>query len=82
MTTLTPSQTRDAVYWMEHLGMALEQMPPEPDFGDGLRLMLPDVIPLKSDFSGDDHTYGWLVANDFNGYDLTTTDPTKKETTE
>lgn len=81
MTTLTKSQLVDAQIYMDLFTGLDEKLPDTPDWGDGLHLILPPVIPLKSDFPGDTHTYAWLVANDFDGYDLTTTDPTKKEPT-
>jgi len=79
MTTLTKSQLKDALLYVELFEGIDAMLPNEPDWGDGMHLVLPSVIPLKSDFDGDDHPYAWLVANDFNGYDLTTTDPTKKD---
>lgn len=35
---------------------------------------LPNVIPLSPDYPGE-APVAWLVANDFEGYDLTTEEP-------
>lgn len=75
MTTLIKSQLADALLYMELFAGLEEKLPDKPDWGDGMHLVLPDVIPLKSDWRSDDTVYAWLVANDFNGYDLTTENP-------
>lgn len=75
MSTLIPSQVRDALAYMEALSNAIKNLPQGEDWGGGLRLWLPDVIPLSPDYKGEPPV-AWLVANDFEGYDLATTDPT------
>lgn len=80
MTTLTETQLRDALAYIEVLNTLYKKLPEEPDWGDGMHLVLPKQVPLSPDFEGD-KPVAWLVANDFGGYDLTTTNPeTKKET--
>ena len=74
MNTIIPSQMRDALIWAEALGAALDSLPDEPQWGGGMHLVLPSTIPLTPD--GDEgHPVAWLVVNEFNGYDLTTTQP-------
>jgi hypothetical protein len=75
MANLIESQLSDALAYAKALRQANENIPDEPEWGGGLHLILPDVIPLKSDFKGDEVVYAWLVANDFNGYDLSTDNP-------
>lgn len=79
MTTLIEPQVSDALTYMNALQAAFDSLSKEPEWGGGLRLILPSVIPLQTDYAGDVHAVAWLVANDFGGYDLATTDPTKKE---
>lgn len=74
MTALIPSQIKDAVAFIEGLQKLLEGLPDEPAWGEGMRLNLPATIPLSPDYSGE-RPVAWLVANDFNGYDLTTEEP-------
>lgn len=74
MTNLIGSQLKDALAYMDALEKACENLPDDPEFGEGLRLTLPPVIPLHSDYPGEGPR-AWLVANDFNGYDLATTEP-------
>jgi hypothetical protein len=77
MTALIPSQTRDALSFAEGIQAINEAMPNEPEWGEGMRLWLPDVIPLRPDYPGE-KPVAWLIANDFNGYDLTTENPEEK----
>lgn len=79
MSTLIVSQMKDAIAFAEGLKALIESLPEEPRWGGGERMCLPMVIELRSDYPGDS-TRAWLVANDFDGYDITTTDP-KKATT-
>lgn len=74
MTNLIESQLADALLFMAALRKANESLPSEPAFGEGMCLWLPSVIPLRPDFEGEEPV-AWLVANDFNGYDLTTEKP-------
>ena len=76
MSTLIESQLSDALALMKGISAALKSLPDEPEWGGGLRLWLPKVIPLTNDYSGDDTPVAWLVANDFDGYDLSTVEPT------
>lgn len=75
MTALIPSQLRDALAYAEGITKISEDLPLDPEWGGGLRLVLPDVIALRPDYDGE-KPVAWLVANDFNGYDLTTEEPT------
>jgi hypothetical protein len=80
MSTLIESQIRDALTYMEGLSAALKALPNEPAWGGGgQHLVLPAYIPLMTDSRSDIAPVAWLVANDFDGYDLTTTDPSPKE---
>lgn len=74
MTALIPSQIKDAVAFIEALQQVIESLPDDPEWGGGMRLNLPAVIPLTPDYKGE-APVAWLVANDFNGYDLTTQEP-------
>jgi len=74
---LINSQVSDALVFMRALEIAGDDLSNLPDFGDGLRLTLPPVIPLHSDYKGEGPR-AWLVANDFGGYDLTTEEPSNK----
>lgn len=78
MTALNTHQLKDALMYVELLQLE-DKLPDTPAWGDGNHLLLPQVIPLTSDYTGEDTVYAWLVANDFSGYDLMTEDPTKKE---
>jgi hypothetical protein len=71
---LIPSQLRDALAYMDGLEKAIKSTAEDPKWGDGLRLWLPNVIPLSPDYHGE-KPVAWLVANDFDGYDLTTEEP-------
>lgn len=76
MTTLTTSQLRDALTYAEGLEKSLKVLSDDPPWdGSGLHLILPAIIPLVTDVRGDDRPVAWLIANDFNGYDISTTDP-------
>ncbi|MDL5351134.1 hypothetical protein [Microbacterium sp. zg-YB36] len=75
MTTLIPSQVKDALALMEGLTKIIEEMDDETEWGSGLRLILPEAIPLKADDNSSSEPVAWLVANDFNGYDLSTVKP-------
>jgi hypothetical protein len=75
--TLITSQLEDALILMKGLQAAVESLPDKPDFGEGMRLTLPSVIPLQPDYEGE-RPVAWLIANDFNGYDLSTTEPDSK----
>lgn len=75
MAQLIESQLSDALTYAKAIREAIESIPDNPEWGGGLHLLLPDTIPLKSDFRGDETVYAWLIANDFNGYDLTTDSP-------
>ena len=72
--TIITSQMRDALAFAEALGAVIEEMPYEPGWGDGLHLVLPKVIPLRPD-GYDEAPVAWLIANDSNGYDITTQKP-------
>ena len=74
MTALIESQLTDAVTFMKALRSAIESLPDDPEWGAGMRLTLPAVIPLTPDYKGE-RPVAWLVANHFNGYDLTTEEP-------
>jgi len=74
MTKLIESQLSDALAYMKALSGLGATLPNEPTWGGGMRLWLPDVIPLSPDYKGE-APVAWLVANDFDGYDLTTTAP-------
>lgn len=76
MADLIPSHVRDALAYMDALEKATAGLPDDPEWGGGLRLILPAVIPLSTDYAEDMNPVAWLVANDFNGYDLTTKEPT------
>lgn len=76
MAHLIPSQLRDALAYIDGLEKTIKSLPEEPAWdGGGLHLLLPNVIPLTTDYSGDKNPVAWLVANDFEGYDLTTEEP-------
>ena len=75
MSTLLPSQLRDALAFMDALEAANKSLRDEPESGGGLRLWLPNVIALRPDYPGE-KPVAWLIANDFDGYDLTTEEPT------
>jgi hypothetical protein len=77
MSSLTPEQLSDAVTYIKGLVRINDELPTEPDWSEGLRLLLPDVIPLRPDYPGE-KPVAWLIANDFNGYDLTTENPEEK----
>lgn len=77
MTHLIESQLSDALAYMKALHEVIKGLPDDPEWGGGLRLLLPAAIPLTTDFRGDDEPVAWLVSNDFDGYDLTTTKPEK-----
>ena len=77
MSTLLETQLRDALAYMVALNDEKIGLAQEPKWGEGVRLSLPNVIPLSPDYQGE-APVAWLVANDFGGYDLTTTDPGKK----
>lgn len=76
MTTLIESQLKDALAYIRALSTI--QLDPTDSWGDGLHLVLPPVIPLRPDYDGE-KPVAWLVANDFEGYDLTTEDPKVEE---
>lgn len=73
--SLFDSQLADALTIVKGLGVLIESLPDEPDWGEGLHLRLPTVIPLFADNTENMVPVAWLVANDFSGYDLTTEDP-------
>lgn len=75
--TIIESQLRDALAYVAALSDEKLQLSSEPAWGEGVRLLLPNVIALRPDFDGE-APVAWLVANDFGGYDLTTTDPEAK----
>lgn len=77
MSTLIPSQLRDALHYMDALEKAIATTDDKTERGGGLRLWLPAVIPLQPDYA-DHEPVAWLIANDFDGYDLSTVDPQKK----
>lgn len=77
MSTLLETQLRDALAYMAALNDEKIGLAQEPKWGEGVRLWLPDVIPLSPDCEGE-APVAWLVANDFGGYDLTTTNPGTK----
>ena len=74
MTVLIDSQVQDALAYMTALREVMEGRPDEPEWQGGLRLLLPVVIALRPDYPGETPV-AWLVANDCDGYDLTTVDP-------
>lgn len=74
MSTIIESQLRDALAYMSALKDEKFQLSPEPTWGEGVRLYLPNVIPLRPDYEGESPV-AWLVANDFGGYDLSTENP-------
>lgn len=74
MSTLLTSQLRDALVYMEALDTEKMPLAEDGEWGQGLRLWLPNVIPLSPDYKGEGPV-AWLVANDFGGYDLTTDKP-------
>lgn len=76
---LIETQLSDALAYMKALRDVVEGLPDEPGWGEGLRLILPEVIALRADYGGDQTPYAWLIANDFNGYDLTTSAPQPRE---
>lgn len=76
MAYLIASQLVDALAYMKALEDAGNAAPIEPAWGEGVRLVLPSVIPLHPDYEGE-APVAWLVANDFGGYDLSTTAPEK-----
>jgi hypothetical protein len=76
MAELIPSQVRDALAFMDGIEKIVTALPDEPEWGGGLRLVLPAIIPLTTDYRGDRNPVAWLIANDFNGYDITTKEPT------
>lgn len=71
---ISTTQMKDAVILAEALGRGLDLLPNEPAWGNGEHLRLPAVIPLETDYEGEG-PLAWLVANDFNGYDISTTNP-------
>lgn len=71
---VTTTQMRDALVFAEALGAAISSLPDSPSFGGGERLYLPTVIPLRPDYPGEGPVV-WLVANDFDGYDVQTSKP-------
>lgn len=75
---LIESQLRDALHYAAGLRQINETSADDPGWGEGMRLVLPEVIPLRGDYPGEP-AYAWLVTNDFNGYDLTTVDPAKED---
>lgn len=81
MPALIKSQVEDALLYMSLFDGLADKLSDNPNWGDGLHLILPAVIPLRGDYRSDETVYAWLVANDFDGYDLATEDPTPKETT-
>lgn len=74
MSSLIPSQLKDALAFIEALQDIYVKMPQEPEWSEGMRLLLPRVIPLSPDYEGEDPV-AWLIANDFDGYDLSTEKP-------
>lgn len=74
MNNIIESQLRDALCYMAALNTENMQLSEKPEWGEGVRLWLPNVIPLRPDY-GDEEPVAWLVANDFGGYDLSTKDP-------
>lgn len=74
MSTILTSQLRDALVYMDALNIEKMPLADEPSWGEGVRLWLPNVIPLSPDYRGE-KPVAWLVSNDFGGYDLSTTDP-------
>ena len=73
MTTLITSQLRDVLAYIDALEAGTKALSDSPSWGGGMRLCLPAVIPLCPDY--DSAPVAWLVANDFDGYDLTTEKP-------
>lgn len=78
MNRLIPSQIKDALAFSEGIAQLIEGLPDSPEWGGGERLVLPSVLPLRVDDGYTTEPYAWLIANDFNGYDLTTTNPSKE----
>ena len=74
MSKLLTSQLRDALVYMEALDTEKMPLAEDGEWGQGLRLWLPNVIPLSPDYKGE-APVAWLVANDFGGYDLTSHEP-------
>lgn len=72
--TVIESQLRDALVYMGALDTEKMSLAEEPGWNEGLRLWLPNVIPLSPDSRGE-APVAWLVANDFGGYDLATVEP-------
>ena len=77
MNRIIPSQLRDTMHFIEGLERIVSSMDDNVEWGNGLRLTLPAIIPLRSDYEEEELIVAWLVANDFGGYDLVTSDPTK-----
>lgn len=77
MSTILTTQLRDALVYMDALDTEKMPLAEEPGWGEGVRLWLPNVIPLMPDYKGEEPV-AWLVSNDFGGYDLSTTDPSVK----
>jgi hypothetical protein len=75
--SLMQSQIEDALHYMNALSAAIKSVPEGESWGGGVRLWLPDVIPLRPDYRGE-KPVAWLVANDFEGYDLTMQEPKKE----
>ena len=73
---LMESQLKDALAYVNALNLLMESLPNEPEWQGGLRLILPDVIELRPDYPGE-APVAWLVANDVDGYDLSTVKPGK-----
>jgi len=71
---LSDSQLADALAFMKGLKAINESLPDDPEWGGGMRLILPAVIALAPDYEGEPPV-AWLTANDFNGYDLSTENP-------
>jgi len=76
MNALPEPQLRDALAYMSALNDEKIGLAQEPKWGEGLRLWLPNVIALSPDYKGEEPV-AWLIANDFGGYDLTTSAPGK-----
>lgn len=77
MTTLIQTQLADALAYMAALDTEKMNLAEEPTWGEGVRLWLPNIIPLSPDYKGE-KPVAWLVANDFGGYDLSTVQPQEK----
>lgn len=74
MAALIPSQLKDALVYVDVLGSVDAKLGGEPGWQGGMRLVLPNVIPLSPDAQGEG-PIAWLIANDFGGYDLATENP-------